>query len=269
MAEAAEQPPMIYAKMAEVMTAVQVVKKEDRNEHQRFMFRGIDAVMNAVGPVLREKGVIVVPTILDVAYDKVHTTQNKPATACRVQVDYTFWAEDGSNLSVSVAGEAWDSGDKATPKAMSVAFRTALLQALCLPTDEPDPDSQTYEQARPGPMTKDQFAKMGTAFGALGMSGPENADSRAALFADVLGRETKGGDITEMEADVILKALAERGPTPEQEALLSESLGTTPVEEKVQKVKDEGMGPRAAAAQVGEDRRAEAAAAEEPPEEPS
>jgi hypothetical protein len=40
-----------------------------------------------------------------------------------------------------------DSGDKAVPKAMSVAFRTALLQALALPTDEPDPDASTYERA--------------------------------------------------------------------------------------------------------------------------
>ena len=43
-----------------------------------------------------------------------------------------------------VIGEAGDSGDKATPKAMSVALRTALLQTLMLPTDEPDPDSFTY-----------------------------------------------------------------------------------------------------------------------------
>src|SRR5690606_40176303 len=44
-------------------------------------------------------------------------------------------------------GEAMDSGDKATPKAMSVAMRVALLQALCIPTDEPDVDSQSYERS--------------------------------------------------------------------------------------------------------------------------
>ena len=43
--------------------------------------------------------------------------------------------------------EVVDSGDKATAKAMSVAFRTALLQALCLPTDEPDPDASSYERS--------------------------------------------------------------------------------------------------------------------------
>ena len=57
---------------------------------------------------------------------------------------------DGSSVTATVAAEAWDAGDKATPKAMSVAMRTALLQALALPTDEPDPDSHTHERASGG-----------------------------------------------------------------------------------------------------------------------
>ena len=132
--------------MAAVMNDVQAVAKKDRNEHQKFNFRGIDAVVNAVGPALRKHGVVVVPEVQDVAYEKVTTTNNKPATACRLVVSYTFHKDD-SYLSCTVAAEAWDHGDKATPKAMSVAFRTALLQALALPTDEPDPDAHTYEQS--------------------------------------------------------------------------------------------------------------------------
>jgi hypothetical protein len=46
-----------------------------------------------------------------------------------------------------VPGEAMDSGDKAVSKAMSVAFRIALIQALNLPTGEPDADSQSYERS--------------------------------------------------------------------------------------------------------------------------
>lgn len=138
----------IYEALANVMDDVQAVAKKDRNTHQNFNFRGIDAVMNAVGPVLRKHKVIVVPRLDGVTYEAVQTSTGKPATACRVQVAYVFYADDGSHIETSVAGEAWDSGDKACPKAMSVAFRTALLQALCLPTDEPDPDTQTYERAQ-------------------------------------------------------------------------------------------------------------------------
>jgi hypothetical protein len=134
--------------LSAVMDQVQAVKKADKNTHQGFMFRGIDAVVNAVGPALRKHGVVVVPSVESVDYEQVQTSTGKPSTACRVVVTYTFHHGTDS-LPVSVAAEAWDAGDKAAPKAMSVAFRTALLQALCLPTDEPDPDSHSYERAEP------------------------------------------------------------------------------------------------------------------------
>lgn len=149
-----ESTPKIYAALAAVMADCDHVAKRDRNEHQKFMFRGIDAVVNAVGPALRKHKVIVVPDVESVTYMPVTTSTNKPANACRVVVSYVFIAVDGSTVAVKVAGEAWDHGDKATPKAMSVAFRTALLQALALPTDDPDPDSHTY-QGQPAEPSKD------------------------------------------------------------------------------------------------------------------
>lgn len=141
-----EPPTAIYGAMAAVMADVGAVSKDDVNQHQRFNFRGIDAVVNAVSPALRAHHVVVVPNVERVEYDSVATSTGKPATACRVLATYTFYASDGSSIDCRVAAEAWDNGDKAAPKAMSVAFRTALLQALALPTDEPDPDAQSYER---------------------------------------------------------------------------------------------------------------------------
>lgn len=138
--------PSIFHALAAVMADVDHVAKRDQNTHQHFWFRGIDAVVNAVGPALRRHRVIVVPRVLSEAYEVVQTTTGKPATACRVRVAYVFHGPAGDNVETSVIGEAWDSGDKAAPKAMSVAFRTALLQALALPTDDPDPDSETFER---------------------------------------------------------------------------------------------------------------------------
>lgn len=134
--------------LSKVMADVGAVKKGDRNEAQRFNFRGIDAVVNAVSPALRAHGIVVTPELVSIERDTVEVGQKRtPMGHVTVVVRYTFTAGDGSNLSATVAGEAMDSGDKATPKAMSVAFRTALLQALCLPTDEPDPDSHSYERS--------------------------------------------------------------------------------------------------------------------------
>jgi hypothetical protein len=69
--------------------------------------------------------------------------------AAYVEVKFSVYGSDGEPISGIVAAEAFDSGDKATAKAMSVAMRTFLLQLLCLPTDEPDPDSFSYEAAKP------------------------------------------------------------------------------------------------------------------------
>ena len=134
----------IYADLAKVMRSVDHVGKNDVNKHQHFSFRGIDGVLNAVGPALREHNVVVYPRLHDVAYEEVKTSGGKASTACRVVVDYIFASVDGSTVETRVAAESWDTGDKAMPKAMSVAMRTALIQALALPTDEPDPDSFTY-----------------------------------------------------------------------------------------------------------------------------
>jgi hypothetical protein len=138
----------IQEALAAVMRDVQAVGKNDRNEHQKFMFRGIDAVLNAVGSALRKHQVIVLPELKLWSFDTVEIGQKRtPMGHAIIHMIYRFVGPEGDELVCSVPGEAMDSGDKAMSKAMSVAFRTALLQALALPTDEPDPDASSYERA--------------------------------------------------------------------------------------------------------------------------
>ena len=203
----------IHEALAAVMADCTHVAKRDRNDHQRFMFRGIDAVVNAVGPILREHHVTVRPVVQHVSYDVVQTTTGKPATACRVIVDYVFGAPDGSELTATVAAEAWDSGDKAAPKAMSVAFRTALLQTLALPTDEPDPDSHTYERQQvaeeAAPKISDaQSKKLHALLGDLKLT---DRDKKLKLATWHTGREiTTTGDLTSREAKTFIDYLEGR-----------------------------------------------------------
>ena len=134
--------------LSEVMKAVGGIAKKDRNTAQGFNFRGIDSVVNAVSPALQKFGVIVVPSVEDYEYHTVEIGRNRTAMGhVKVKVTYTFIGANGDAIKTTVVGEAMDSGDKATAKAMSVAFRTALLQALCLPTDEIDPDAESYERS--------------------------------------------------------------------------------------------------------------------------
>ena len=133
-----------------VMAEVGSVRKAEQNTHQHFNFRGIDTVVNAVSPALREFGVVVVPEVIESHYGSVEVGNKRTLMGhARLLVRYTFHGPDGDSLTTTVAAEAMDSGDKATAKAMSVAFRTALLQALCLPTDEADPDAETFQRSEP------------------------------------------------------------------------------------------------------------------------
>ena len=229
--------PAIYGQLAQVMADCTHVAKRDVNQHQRFHFRGIDAVVNAVGPILREHKVIVLPQVRDVTYEHVATSGGKASTACRVLADYVFVSGvDGSTLTATVAAESWDTGDKATPKAMSVAFRTALLQALALPTDEPDPDASSYERAHPdaagqgggtvrvergGPMSPEQNRKLHAVIHDLGAADPHEAMSWA------LGRPVgSASELTRADAsraiDVLSQELERRQSGPEGPPLAGE-----------------------------------------------
>lgn len=132
-----------------VMNDVQGLAKRDKNQAQGFSFRGIDSVMNVVGPALRKAGGFIVPEIRSVKHETLTTAKGSQMNAAFVEVMFSVYGSDGDPITGAVASEAFDSGDKATAKAMSVAMRTFLLQLLCLPTDEPDPDSFSYEASKP------------------------------------------------------------------------------------------------------------------------
>jgi hypothetical protein len=147
--------PNIYALLSSVMSEVQTVGKTGRNTDQNYSFRGVDAVVNAVGPVLRKHKVLLLPELLDAAYRDVQTSRGKPAREVTVRVKYSFVGPAGDKIEIVVPGESMDNGDKGTAKAMSVAYRIAMLQALCIPTDEPDPDEGSFERDNHRPVQVD------------------------------------------------------------------------------------------------------------------
>ena len=137
----------ITAALAAVAAEVGAVRKDGRNQSQGFSFRGIDAVVNAVAPALRKHQVLgPVPELVSLERDSAGTSRNgAQISRVTVQVRYRLLGAEGDEVSGIVPGEANDTADKATAKAMSVAMRTFLLQALCLPTDAEDPDASYVE----------------------------------------------------------------------------------------------------------------------------
>ena len=136
----------IYQTINAVMADVGAVGKNSRNAQQGFMFRGIDAVMNAINPALVKNKCFVVPEILDQVREERQTKTGSLLIYSICKIKYTFYAEDGSNISCVVIGEGMDSGDKATNKAMSIAFKYACFQVFCIPTEEmADPDAECHD----------------------------------------------------------------------------------------------------------------------------
>ena len=128
-----------------VMDKVRAVGKDQRNAQQGFNFRGIDATVNALSPVMREVGLTVHPQLVSKDRGQAQTAKGAIMNTVDVVVDYTFTGPEGDSFTARTPGEAFDSGDKGTAKAMSVAFRTCLLQTFALPTQEADPDAEANE----------------------------------------------------------------------------------------------------------------------------
>jgi len=141
----------VYEKIASVTAELSKIgiSKDSKNQSQGYAFRGIDAVYGALSPLLSKHGLCILPRVTD---RQVIERQNRQGTALfyvTLTVEFDFVAaEDGSKHTVITVGEAMDSGDKASNKAMSAAYKYAAFQAFCIPTEgDNDADSQTHEVA--------------------------------------------------------------------------------------------------------------------------
>lgn len=143
--------PHVYTAISAVMAhlAKHGISKDRKNDSQGYAFRGIDDVYNALASTLADVGLCILPAVKSrTVTEKVNQRGNTLFYVC-VDVDFAFVsAKDGSSHIVSVSGEAMDSGDKATNKAMSAAFKYACLQAFCIPTEgDNDADATTHQLA--------------------------------------------------------------------------------------------------------------------------
>lgn len=143
--------------------AAEGIKKGSKNQQQGFMFRGIDAVYNALAPALVKHGLLILPRITERTITERTTAKGGVVFYVVVKAEFDFVAtEDGSKHTVTTYGEAMDSGDKATNKAMSIAFKYAAFQAFCIPTEETAIDADAEVHHVP-PRSPDQILRDFTA----------------------------------------------------------------------------------------------------------
>jgi len=128
------------------------ISKDSRNAQQGYNFRGIDQVYNTLSPLLAKHGLCILPRVLARTVAEHPSKNGGVLFYVTVEVEFDFvCAEDGSKHVVKTFGEAMDSGDKATNKAMSAAYKYAAMQAFAIPTEgDNDADATTHEVERRG-----------------------------------------------------------------------------------------------------------------------
>lgn len=128
----------INAVQAELST-IGIVKDKRNSQGAGYNFRGIDDVYNAIAPLLAKHGLCILPRVL--ARECVERTSKQGGALFYITVEAEFdfvSSEDGTKHTVKTFGEAMDSGDKATNKAMSAAYKYACFQAFSIPTEAHD-----------------------------------------------------------------------------------------------------------------------------------
>jgi len=169
----------VYKAIARVSAALaeEGIAKSQKNAAQNFKFRGIDQVLNALAPVLAKNELVIIPKVISAQKtekitDKSFTDDKgnfikKESILFYVSVQMEFdliSAKDGSKHTATTYGEAMDSGDKATNKAMSAAYKYMALLTFCIPTEgENDPDFHSYEVAPIKSATPAKVAPVATA----------------------------------------------------------------------------------------------------------
>lgn len=123
------------------------IAKDRKNAQQGYNFRGVDDIYNALSPLLAEAGLNILPNVLDRSVTERESAKGGALFYVVLKVEYCFCSDkDGSERKIVIYGEAMDSGDKATNKALSAAFKYACMQTFSIPTEgDHDADAVTHE----------------------------------------------------------------------------------------------------------------------------
>lgn len=140
----------ILTQLAKVMAEVGAIGKKTKAPGLNYAFRGIDAVVAEVQPLFAAHGIVMCSRVTKAERDTYETAKGSRMISVRLTVEHDFWcAEDGSKVTCVTIGEAMDTSDKASNKAMTAAEKYALTQTLKIPTYEADRDIEQANHQTP------------------------------------------------------------------------------------------------------------------------
>lgn len=146
----------VYKAIAAVqgeLAKVGIAKNRRNTQGSGYNFRGIDDVYAALSPLLAANGLVVIPRVITREVAERASKNGGTLFYVTVHAEFDFVSSaDGSKHTAATFGEAMDSGDKATNKAMSAAYKYAAFMTFAIPTEgDNDADATTHEVA---PMAK-------------------------------------------------------------------------------------------------------------------
>lgn len=141
------KPPRVYRSITAVSADLARcgVGKNHRNADDRYDYRSIDDLLDRISPLLVKHRLCVLPRTLERTLSQRADKNGTIVSSVTVRVAFDLISSfDASSHSVETYGEAMDVSDKATAKAMSAAYKTAMFQTFCIPlSGVPDPDAVT------------------------------------------------------------------------------------------------------------------------------
>ena len=174
----------VYKAIAAVMgdLAKSGISKVQTNTFDKYKFRGIDDVYNALAPLLAQHGLLILPRIVERNVIERESQKGGALFYVTVKAELDFvCAEDGSKHTVVAYGEAMDRGDKGTNKAMTAAYKYACFEAFCIPTEgSDDADAETHEVAS---VSEDEANAQAWLETVQGADSPEQLESMASDIA--------------------------------------------------------------------------------------
>lgn len=115
------------------------IDKSSHNSGQNFSFRGIDAAMAALSPLLVAARMAVLPFVNESVREKSDSAAGKVQFSSIVTVTFQLVSlVDGSKLETCFTGEGKDAGDKANSKALAMAYKYFVFQTFCVPVEGQD-----------------------------------------------------------------------------------------------------------------------------------
>jgi len=152
---------LIFQQVSAVMKAVEAIAKDRLNTSQNYSFRGIDDMYNVLNSHLSDAEIFFTSEVLSVEREERTTKSGGNLIYTVMRIRWTVYAKDGSSITTETIGEAMDSADKSANKAMSAAYKYAMMQLFCIPTkDEKDTEAQSHEvepKAKPSAPTVEKI----------------------------------------------------------------------------------------------------------------